>query len=192
MVFLKNICDKIFEKQKLRKEMMDLGLICTIMGPTGPKGDVGDKGDAGPSFPANVEDMFYTSFLDTKNEGLLTFSLPWLISSPSSYFQIVSENEVLVKPGIYEITLSGLITGTDDEHGGHFYLQDENNSEIKALSFYFPQDSGKYAQFYQTTLLRFENDTKLSVNALILGDNNLSNVEFSNVNLMLKRILGNM
>jgi len=44
------------------------------------------------NFPASVEDMFYTSFLDTKNEGLLTFSLPWLISNPSSYFQIVSEN----------------------------------------------------------------------------------------------------
>lgn len=95
------------------------------------------------NFPASVEDMFYTSFLDTKNEELLTFSLPWLISNPFSYFQIVSENEVLVKPDIYEITLSGLITGTDDEHGGHFYLQDENNSEIKALSFYFPCGSGK-------------------------------------------------
>lgn len=32
------LCDKILEKQKLRKKMVDLGLICTVMGPTGPTG----------------------------------------------------------------------------------------------------------------------------------------------------------
>ena len=38
VVFLKKLCDKIIEKQKLRKEMMDLVLICTVMGLTGPAG----------------------------------------------------------------------------------------------------------------------------------------------------------
>ena len=38
VVLLKKLCDKIIEKQKLRKEMMDLGLISTVMGPTGPTG----------------------------------------------------------------------------------------------------------------------------------------------------------
>ena len=218
--------------------MMDLGLICTVVGPTGPtgpagasisvgatttteagadasvvnvgtpsnvilnfsiptgatgpqgeKGENGDAGPEGPGFPASVEEMFYTSFVDTKAEGLLTISSPWLIPNPSDYFEVVNENEVLVKPGIYEITLSGLISNADNAHGGHFYLQDENGSEIKALSFSFPQSNGKYAQFYQTTLLRFEEDTKLSVNTIILGGSAASNVEFSNVNLMIKKIL---
>ena len=181
--------------------MMDLGLICTVMGPTGPTGATGpqgiqgetglkgDPGPEGPSFPASVEAMFYTSFVDTKEEGLLTISSPWLIPNPSDYFEVVNDNEVLVKPGIYEITLSGLISGADNAHGGHFYLQDENGSEFRALSFSFPQSNGKYAQFYQTTLLRFEEDTKLSVNTIILGGAAASNVEFSNVNLMIKKIL---
>ena len=34
----KKLSDKILEKQKLRKEMVDLGLICTVMGSTGPTG----------------------------------------------------------------------------------------------------------------------------------------------------------
>ena len=34
----KKLSDKILEKLKLRKEMVDLGLICTVMGPTGPTG----------------------------------------------------------------------------------------------------------------------------------------------------------
>lgn len=143
----------------------------------------------GPSFPASVEAMFYTSYVDTKLEGELTIASPWLIPNPSDYFEVVNENEVLVKPGIYEITLSGLISGADNAHGGHFYLQDENGSEFRALSFSFPQSNGKYAQFYQTTLLRFEEDTKLSVNTIILGGASASNVEFSNVNLMIKKIL---
>lgn len=174
--------------------MIDLGLICTIMGPTGPAGAIGpqwiqgktglkvDLGPEGPSFPASVEAMFYTSFVDTKEEGLLTISSPWLIPNPSDYFEVVNENEVLVKPGIYEITLSGLISGADNAHGGHFYLQDENGSEFRALSFCFHQSNDKYAWFYQTTLLRFEENAKLSVNTIILGGASASNVEFSNVN----------
>ena len=43
MVFLSNLCDRILEKQKLRKGMMDLGLICIIMRPTGPAGAIGPQ-----------------------------------------------------------------------------------------------------------------------------------------------------
>ena len=156
---MSNLCDKILEKQKLRKGMMDLGLICIIMRPTGPAGAIGpqwiqgktdlkdDLGPEGPSFPASVEAKFYTSFVDTKEEGLLTISSPWLIPNPSDYFEVVNENEVLVKPGIYEITLSGLISGADNAHGGHFYLQDENGSEFRALSFCFHQSNDKTLSF---------------------------------------------
>jgi len=37
------LCDKILEKQKHRKEMVDLGLICTVMGPTVPTGATGPQ-----------------------------------------------------------------------------------------------------------------------------------------------------
>ena len=97
--------------------------------------------------------MFYTSFVDTKAEGLLTILSPWLIPNLSNYFEVVNENKVLVKPGIYEITLSGLINNSDNTHRGHFYLQDENGSEIKTLSFSFPQSNGKYEQFSNVNLM---------------------------------------
>ena len=97
--------------------------------------------------------MFYTSFVDTKAEGVLTILSPWLIPNLSNYFEVVNENKVLVKPGIYEITLSGLINNSDNTHRGHFYLQDENGSEIKTLSFSFPQSNGKYAQFSNVNLM---------------------------------------
>lgn len=43
----KKLSDKILEKQKLRKEMVDLGLICTVMGLTGPTGATGPQGIQG-------------------------------------------------------------------------------------------------------------------------------------------------
>lgn len=43
--------------------------------------------------------------------------------------------------------------------------------------------------FIKQHYFRFESDTKLSVNTVKLGDNYASSVEFSNVNLIIKRIL---
>ena len=43
--------------------------------------------------------------------------------------------------------------------------------------------------FIKQHYFRFESDTKLSVNTVKLGDNDASSVEFSNVNLIIKRIL---
>ena len=41
------MCDKILAKQKLRKEMVDFGLICIVMGPTGPTGATCPQGIQG-------------------------------------------------------------------------------------------------------------------------------------------------
>ncbi len=186
---MKNLYEKLLEKQNLRKELLDLGLICTVRGPQGIKGEKGDKGDIGPSYPASYESIFYTSFTDTSDEGVLVISDPWLVPSPSDYFEVISETEVFVKPGVYEISLAGQMIGTDNTHGAHLYLQDENGSEFKALSFNFPADNGSFQHFYQTTLIRIENDTTLSVNLFINGDISSSNIEITNANLMLKKIL---
>ena len=189
---MKDLYEKLLEKQKLRNELLDLGLVCTVRGSQGVKGDKGDKGDqgeAGPSYPASYESLFYTSFTDTLDEGQLLINTPWLVPNPADYFDIISDTEVSVKPGVYEISLACQMMGADDTHGAHVYLQDENGSEFKALSFSYPQGNGSFSSFYQTTLIRLEKDTTLSVNALILSDANTSNIEFSNANLMVKRVL---
>lgn len=175
--------------QKRRKELIDMGLVCSVVGPTGPagpKGDKGDKGEDGSSASSTYGEVFYTSFNDT-SEGLLEIDTPWLIPNPSKCFTILNDTEILISPGVYEIMLSGVISNTDDAHGGHIYLQDGNASEIKALSFNYPAGSGAFMQFSDTTILRFEVETTLSVNTLILGDAHSSNVVFSNANLCLKR-----
>ncbi len=198
---MQNLCNKIKEKQNLRKELLDLGLICTLVGPTGPQGPIGLQGEQGPkgdpgrdaiNFPASTESMFYTSFLDTTNEGALIINEPWLIPNTSAYFEIVNDNEVLIKPGIYEITLTAFISGADNAHGGVVYLQDENQTSVKDLYFKLEQGEGKIMHFYQTILLRIEEDTKYSVNVEVLGGLAASNVKFSDINLIFKKIYYNI
>lgn len=195
---MKDICKQIKEKQKLRNNLLDLGLICTLVGPTGPEGKMGEQGPQGEkgedaiNFPSSVESMFYTSYMDTKEEGLLTISEPWLIPNPNDNFKILNEHEILIKPGIYEITMASFISGADNTHGGIIYLQDENKTSIKDLYFKLEQDEGKVMHFYQTSLLRIENDTKYSVFVSVLGDQLSSNVKFSNINLILKKLYYNI
>ena len=195
---MKDICKQIKEKQKLRNNLLDLGLICTLVGPTGPEGRMGkqgpqgEKGEDAINFPSSVESMFYTSYIDTKEEGLLTISEPWLIPNPNDNFEILNEHEILIKPGIYEITMASFISGVDNTHGGIIYLQDENKTSIKDLYFKLEQDEGKVMHFYQTSLLRIENDTKYSVFVSVLGDQLSSNVKFSNINLILKKLYYNV
>ena len=195
---MKDICKQIKEKQKLRNNLLDLGLICTLVGPTGPEGRMGkqgpqgEKGEDAINFPPSVESMFYTSYMDTKEEGLLTISEPWLIPNPNDNFEILNEHEILIKPGIYEITMASFISGADNTHGGIIYLQDENKTSIKDLYFKLEQDEGKVMHFYQTSLLRIENDTKYSVFVSVLGDQLSSNVKFSNINLILKKLYYNI
>lgn len=195
---MKDICKQIKEKQKIRNNLLDLGLICTLVGPTGPEGRMGEQGPQGEkgedaiNFPSSVESMFYTSYMDTKEEGLLTISEPWLIPNSNDNFEILNEHEILIKPGIYEITMASFISGADNTHGGIIYLQDENKTSIKDLYFKLEQDEGKVMHFYQTSLLRIENDTKYSVFVSVLGDQLSSNVKFSNINLILKKLYYNV
>lgn len=195
---MKDICKQIKEKQKLRNNLLDLGLICTLVGPTGPEGRMGkqgpqgEKGEDAINFPSSVESMFYTSYMDTKEDGLLTISEPWLIPNPNDNFEILNEHEILIKPGIYEITMASFISGADNNHGGIIYLQDENKTSIKDLYFKLEQEEGKVMHFYQTSLLRIENDTKYSVFVSVLGDQLSSNVKFSNINLILKKLYYNI
>ena len=47
----------------------------------------------------------------------------WLVPEPSEYFIIPNNTEVEVSPGIYEINLSGIVSGVDTTHGGGFLFK---------------------------------------------------------------------
>lgn len=198
--------DKYEELKKnleLRNKLLKLGIGCPIIGPTGPKGDKGEpgfqgpagekgeKGNIGPTGPiavSSTEGLFFTGFEAVTTSGIMNFENPWFIPNVSDYFSILSDNEVLVQPGIYEITFSGQVENSDSTHGGGFYLQNNDGEALKDLSFTLSVGAGAQMNFSQTTVFRFEASTILEVVASIIGDEGTSNVTITDVNLLMKKI----
>lgn len=179
------------ENMKLRNKLLSLGIGCSIIGPTGSQGPTGPQGVQGPTGPSAIsstDGIFSTGFNDSDIVGKMTFDNLWIIPSESEFFNQISDSELEIKPGIYEITMSGLINKADDTHGAEVYLQNSEGSAIKDLSFELSIGNGKQMYFSQTTFFRFEVETVLQVMTNILGDIGTSNVVISDVNLILKKI----
>ncbi len=163
-------------------------------GPIGPKGDKGDKGDVGPQGErgeasiGNTDGVFFTDYIDKNSNGEMTLGDSWIVPNPSEYFLVPNDTEVEVVSGIYEISLSGMITGVDDTHGGVFYLVDSGTSAIKDLTFELLTGSISEMYFSKSILFRFEEDTILEVMASVSGDLDTSNVLIRDVSLLMKKI----
>lgn len=167
------------------------------IGPTGPQGLKGDKGDTGlvgpqgepgPIISSTNEGMLFASFAETKANGPMLFENSWLVPSDSLYFNILNNNEIQIQPGIYEITLSSFLDGSDVDHGAEVYLKTMDGSAIKDLDYKLPIGSTMPMNFSQNILFRFENVTVLQVEVNLLGEEETSNVVVSNTNLLIKKI----
>ena len=146
------------------------------------------RGNPGPIIPSSTEGIFFTDFNELTTSGEMIFNNTWLIPSLSDIFTIIDENKVEVVPGIYEISLSGLITGLDNDNSAEIYLLTDKGSAIKDLSFKFPKGSGSQSYFSKTTLFRFEEESILDVSVNILSDLQAPTISISEVNLLLKKI----
>ncbi len=195
--------DRLEENLKLRKKLLSLGICSSVIGPTGPQGIPGvqglkgEKGDVGPTGPqgepgpiisSTNEGMLFVSFAETKANGPMTFENSWLVPNYSQYFSLLNNNEVQIEPGIYEISLSCLIDASDVDHGVEVYLKTKEGAAIKDLDYKLPIGSTMPMNFSQNILFRFENITILEVEVNLLGDEETSNVEVSNTNLLIKKI----
>ena len=158
--------NELKEKLELRNKILSCCQIVGPIGPRGPRGERGIQGEPGPLIASSNEGIFFTGFADTN----------------------VSESEIEIEPGIYEITLTGLIENADEDHGAAFYLKNEAGSAIKDLSFQLPIGEGKIMHFSQVTLFKFDTLTTLQVMVNILGEEDTSNVTISDVNLLIKKI----
>lgn len=134
-------------------------LFYTLMyGSTGPIGPVGPTGPSGSIPVSSTEELFFTSYEDTNKSNEMLFKDSWLIPNHSISFTLVSDSEVEVQPGIYEIAFSGLIEKADGTHGAGFYLQDKDGAAIKDFSYELPIGSGNQLQNWQTNLMFLEEE----------------------------------
>ena len=175
---------EIKENAKLRNKLLCMG----ISGPAGPRGEIGPTGPTGPTSSASIEALFSTSLADSSTSNLMTFDNPWFIPNDTDAFYQVDDSKISVTPGIYEISMSGLISGVDENHGAEVYLSDDNGSAIKDLNFKLLSGNINQMYFSQIILFRFDKETILEVTTNFTGDTNSSNVVISGVNVFIKKI----
>ena len=146
------------------------------------------RGNPGPTTPSSTEKIFFSDFNELTSSGKLIYDNVWNIPNDTEIFNIIDESKVKVIPGIYEISISGLVTGIDDNNSAEIYLLTDKGAAIKDLNFKFPKNSGNQSYFSKTTLFRFEEETYLEINTNIISDLQTSTITISEVNLLLKKI----
>ncbi len=176
-----NPYDKIDKDKRCNCTPIIIGKI----GPTGPKGDIGPKGDTPIS---SSEGVFFSSYNDTSDIVSMSLNNTWLVPDSSDYFTILSNTEVEVTEGIYEINLSGFVSGVDTTHSGGFYLADSSGASIKDLTFELSMGNINLMYFGKSILFRFEESSILLVKTNITGDVNTSNVMVKDVTLLMRKI----
>ena len=137
---------------------------------------------------AVVKGVLFASYNDTNDVIAMILNDTWLVPEPSEYFIIPNNTEVEVSPGIYEINLSGIVSGVDTTHGGSFYLKDSTEAAIKDLTFELSMGNISEIYFGKAILFRFEEDTILEVMASMTGDINTSNIVVKDVTLLMRKI----
>ncbi len=146
------------------------------------------QGSIGPARPSSTQAIFFTDTVDVKTSGEVTFDNRWLIPGEQESFEVIDNSKVKLEEGIYEIVMSGHIGEVDDTHGGEVYLQDDNGSSIKDLTFKLPAGNDKQIYFSKDIIFRFEVPTILQIIVNITGDVQSSKVVISDVSLLLKKI----
>lgn len=172
-------------------------------GPTGPKGEQGEKGDVGPQGkkgdigptgpaaslgPTSYDAILFISFAQAHYSKVMTFQEVISIPNDNNYFSTLSDTEFLVtESGYYEITLCGQISGVDQDHGAIFHLSNDKGSVVQDLSFQLKAGTTSRMDCSETTIAKIDGNTKLYVRCGITGDSSTANIDFANVNLIIKK-----
>ena len=160
------------------------------IGPTGPKGDIGPTGPKGIPVisPTSYDAVLFVSFAQAHYSKIMTFQEQLCIPDNNTYFTLTDDTNItLTEPGIYEITLCGQISGVDPNHGAIFYLSNTNGSVVQDLSFEVKAGATSRMDCSESIITKINTETTLYVRCGITGDSSTANIDFSNVNLIIKK-----
>lgn len=158
------------------------------IGPTGPTGPQGEKGETGGIVSTNYEAILFISFSQAHYSTIMSFQDTVKIPDDEKIFVLKNDTNFSIEQGgYYEITLCGQISGVDDSHGAIFYLTNATGSVVQDLSFELKAGSTARMDCSETIITKFENPTELYVRCGVTGDNQTANIDFANVNLVIKK-----
>lgn len=148
-------------------------------GPTGPKGSLG---------PTSYDAVAFASYIDTNEAKVALISTMRIIPGQSRIISIPNNTEIKIdSTGAFEITLCGRITGVTTETGGAFSFVNRLTDEvITDLSFVLEKGNTNDMDFSETTLVDIYAPASLQVKTEITGNTATSNVQFKNINVIIK------
>lgn len=205
--------NEIIENNKIRSRLKKAGVIPYVVGPTGPRGKgleiMGNynslddlkrehpTGKNGDTYIVNGElyiwDENSNDWVDVGNikgpkGDTETFTIGNTITGDETYFSFSDNTNItLIHPGIYEITLCGQISGVDQSHGAIFYLSNANGSVIQDLSFEVKAGTTSRMDCSETIMTKIDTQTTIYVRCGVIGDSSTANIDFANVNLIIKK-----
>lgn len=160
------------------------------IGPTGPTGPQGEKGETGGSIPTNYEAILFISFSQAHYSTVMNFQDSIKIPDNDDIFLLKNNTNIsIAEAGFYEITLCGQISGVDNSHGAIFYLTNTTGSVVQDLSFELKAGTTTRMDCSETVIIKLEDPTELYVQCGITGDSQSANIDFANVNLVIKKYM---
>lgn len=170
------------------------------IGPTGPKGDQGETGPQGPQGiqgptgptgnpgPASYDAILFTSYMNTDQATTASIGPMRLIPGYNEIFALDDNQNIKVKrTGVYEITLCGRISGVTNDTGASFYLYNTTtNEKITDLTFTLNPGNTSDMDFCEINVADISASSVLQVRTEITGNPGSSNIQFSDINMVIK------
>lgn len=157
-------------------------------GPTGPQGVKGEQGDPGISEGALYNSLVFVDIPETTVSGIATIGDSKKVPNTNEYFTINNNRNIsILNAGVYEITVSGKITGVTSTVGASFYLYDvTNDKKISNLTFELKKGNITEMNFSKIKLLEINSPVELQLKTKI-ENNASSDVTFSDISILIKK-----
>lgn len=158
------------------------------VGPQGEKGDTGPQGPAGAGVgPTAYNAIFFTGFSDTKDARSLVLKDKVLIPDSSTIFTFPSASSFdITVTGIYEITLSGNVSGITEQNGASFFLSNKTTGTV-IQKFELEEGTTSSMNFSRTTISQIFAPASFEVKSVIINDATTAQITFSDISLVIKR-----
>ena len=159
------------------------------MGEPGKVGPTGPTGPAGPLSPVSYNASVFASYTNTKNAGIAKMRTTRSIPGISNYIEVPNDTDIQIKvTGVFEIIFCGKITGVSNDIGASFYLKNVTEDKVVSdLKFILSKGTTPDMDFSLVSVVDIIGPATLNLITEIDGDASQSNVEFLNINILIKR-----
>lgn len=147
------------------------------------------KGQNGSAGATASNAVLFVNYQDATVAKSLTIRQKIFIPSSTTLFTIPNTLDINVNTtGIYELTLCGKVSGVNNTNGAKFYLLNTVTGDIlNNLAFELKAGNTSDMDFCGTIITEIFAPATFQLKSVIVNDSGTSNINFSDINLIMKR-----